>query len=186
MSDRQRRAAARSAVVVSLGATGQLGRVLRLQDHSGRHSARAASSSGARVERVANFGLRPYEDAQANKRLDLLLELADTVPIPDESTAATMSDDIWRELAAVNQDFRESVKMIPAERRPAVTVLPVRPEPGFRPKIFESRSGTSYRWSGACHPERSEGSGPRRAHATLGPDPRCALGMTKLTGLVAD
>ena len=57
---------------------------------------------------VANFGLRPYEDAQANKRLDLLLELADTVPIPDEPTAAMMSDDIWRELAAVNQDFRES------------------------------------------------------------------------------
>jgi len=69
---------------------------------------------------IANFGLRPYEDAQANKRLDLLLELAENVAVPNGESAATMSDDIWRELAAVNQDFRESVKMIPAERRPSV------------------------------------------------------------------
>ena len=69
---------------------------------------------------IANFGLRPYEDAQANKRLDLLLELAEHVAVPNAESAATMSDDIWRELAAVNQDFRESVKMIPAERRPSV------------------------------------------------------------------
>jgi phenylacetate-CoA ligase len=69
---------------------------------------------------VANFGLRPYEDEQANKRLELLLELAENVPMPDATSAAATSDEIWRELAAVNQDFRESVKMIPAERRPTV------------------------------------------------------------------
>jgi phenylacetate-CoA ligase len=73
---------------------------------------------------VANFGLRPYEDAQANKRLELLLELADTVPIPQGEAAATLNDDIWRELAAVNQDFRESVRMIPTERRPTVKFFP--------------------------------------------------------------
>jgi phenylacetate-CoA ligase len=69
---------------------------------------------------VANFGLRPYEDAQANKRLELLLELAENVAVPNAESAATTSDDIWRELAAVNQDFRESVKMIPAERKPTI------------------------------------------------------------------
>jgi phenylacetate-CoA ligase len=73
---------------------------------------------------VANFGLRPYEDAQANKRLELLLELADTAPMPESAAAVTVTDDIWRELAAVNQDFRESVKMIPAERRPTVKFFP--------------------------------------------------------------
>jgi hypothetical protein len=69
---------------------------------------------------VANFGLRPYEDAQANKRLELLLELAENVAVPNAESAASTSDDIWRELAAVNQDFRESVKMIPAERKPTI------------------------------------------------------------------
>jgi phenylacetate-CoA ligase len=73
---------------------------------------------------VANFGLRPFEDAQANKRLELLLELADTVPLPEGERAATLNDDIWRELAAVNQDFRESMKMIPAERKPTVKFFP--------------------------------------------------------------
>jgi phenylacetate-CoA ligase len=66
---------------------------------------------------VANFALRPYEDDNANKRLELLLEMADGVALPD---AAPLGDDIWRELAAVNQDFRESIKMIPAERRPTI------------------------------------------------------------------
>lgn len=73
---------------------------------------------------VANFGLRPFEDAQANKRLELLLELADAVPMPEGEAAAALNDEIWRELAAVNQDFRESIKMIPAERRPTVKFFP--------------------------------------------------------------
>jgi phenylacetate-CoA ligase len=73
---------------------------------------------------IANFGLRPFEDAQANKRLELLLELGENVALPDSDTAAGMSAEIWRELAAVNQDFRESVKMIPAERKPTVKFFP--------------------------------------------------------------
>lgn len=69
---------------------------------------------------VANFGLRPYEDAGANKRLELLIELAEDVAIPDVDAALAIDADVWRELAAVNQDFRESVKMIPAERKPTI------------------------------------------------------------------
>jgi phenylacetate-CoA ligase len=68
---------------------------------------------------VANFGLRPYEDAQANKRLELLLEMNEGAALP-QGDAAAVTDSVWRELAAVNQDFRESVKMIPAERRPTI------------------------------------------------------------------
>jgi len=72
---------------------------------------------------VENFALRPYEDADANKRLELLLEFAADVPSLDAERAAALNDDIWRELAAVNQDFRESVKMIPAERRPTIKLF---------------------------------------------------------------
>ena len=73
---------------------------------------------------IENFALRPYEDADANKRLELLLELAAGVPSPDAASAAALNDDTWRELAVVNQDFRESVKMIPAERRPTIKLFP--------------------------------------------------------------
>lgn len=50
---------------------------------------------------VSNFALHPYEDEGANKRLEL-----------------------WFELAAVNQDARESIRMVPAERRPSVRLFP--------------------------------------------------------------
>jgi phenylacetate-CoA ligase len=73
---------------------------------------------------VANFALRPYEDAQANKRLELLLELVDGASVPAADDAARLNDELWRELTAVNQDFRESVKMIPVERRPTVALFP--------------------------------------------------------------
>ncbi len=73
---------------------------------------------------VANFALHPYEDEHANKRLELLLELAEGVVVPTGDGANALSDDIWRELAAVNQDFRESIKMIPAERKPTLKLFP--------------------------------------------------------------
>src|SRR5262250_940700 len=66
--------------------------------------------------KVANFALHPFEDADANKRLELWLELEEAVTIPANS--AGMDADVWRELASVNQDFRESINMIPGERRP--------------------------------------------------------------------
>jgi phenylacetate-CoA ligase len=70
------------------------------------------------VGSVANFALHPYEDADANKRLELWVEMTDGVAVPADRDAATT--DLMRELAAVNQDFRESVKMIPEALRPSV------------------------------------------------------------------
>ena len=67
---------------------------------------------------VANFALHPYEDTDANKRLELWLEMDDGVALPVDRDAAT--SDLLRELAVVNQDFRESVKMIAPALRPTV------------------------------------------------------------------
>jgi phenylacetate-CoA ligase len=70
---------------------------------------------------VANFALHPFEDADANKRLELWLELEDNVPMPENTTDLDAA--VWRELAAINQDFRESVKMIPAGRSPTIKLF---------------------------------------------------------------
>jgi phenylacetate-CoA ligase len=70
---------------------------------------------------IANFALHPWEDEGANKRLELWLELAPGAPTPDN--AAAIDDAVWRELAAVNQDFRESIKMVPPNRRPTVKLF---------------------------------------------------------------
>jgi phenylacetate-CoA ligase len=70
-------------------------------------------------ERVTNFALHPYEDADANKRVEIWFELANGADAPPPDSEA-LRDDVLRELAAVNQDFRESIKMVPADRRPAV------------------------------------------------------------------
>jgi phenylacetate-CoA ligase len=67
---------------------------------------------------VANFALHPYEDADANKRLELWLEMDSSVPLPADRDAATT--DLLRELATVNQDFRESVRMMAPALRPTV------------------------------------------------------------------
>jgi phenylacetate-CoA ligase len=77
---------------------------------------RLAPSLGA----MANFALHPYEDAKANKRLELWLEMDAGAGMPADRDALT--HDLLRELAAVNQDFRESVKMIPAGFRPTVVL----------------------------------------------------------------
>ena len=57
-------------------------------------------------------------DADANKRLELWLEMETCVALPADRDAATT--DLLRELAAVNQDFREAVKMIRPALRPTV------------------------------------------------------------------
>jgi len=76
----------------------------------------------ALASNVANFALHPFEDADANKRLELWLELEDGVAMPE--TTAELDAAVWRELAAVNQDFRESIKMIPAGRAPTIKLFP--------------------------------------------------------------
>ncbi len=70
---------------------------------------------------VANFALHPFEDADANKRLELWLELERNVAMPETTDLDAV---VWRELAAVNQDFRESIKMIPAGRAPTIKLFP--------------------------------------------------------------
>jgi phenylacetate-CoA ligase len=77
---------------------------------------------GPTLGAVANFALHPYEDADANKRLELWLEMESGVALPADGDAAT--DDVLRELGAVNQDFRESVKMIRPALRPTVVFHP--------------------------------------------------------------
>ena len=75
---------------------------------------RLAHSLGA----VANFALHPYEDADANKRLELWLEMEEGAEPPADREVAT--SDLLRELAVVNQDFREAVKMMRPALRPTV------------------------------------------------------------------
>jgi phenylacetate-CoA ligase len=75
---------------------------------------------GALGERVTNFALHPYEDTDANKRVEIWFELAAAADLPDTER---LRESVLTELAAVNQDFRESIKMVPADRRPAVKVF---------------------------------------------------------------
>jgi phenylacetate-CoA ligase len=75
----------------------------------------------ALAESTANFALHPYEDANADKRLELWIEVKPDVAPPVEPCAVEAA--VWRELAVVNQDFRESIKMVPAEHRPTVLVF---------------------------------------------------------------
>jgi phenylacetate-CoA ligase len=78
---------------------------------------------GALGARVANFALHPFEDARANKRLELWFELAAGVA-PGEGEWDGLREQVLGALAEVNQDFRESIRMIPVESRPALKLWP--------------------------------------------------------------
>ena len=69
---------------------------------------------------AANFALHPFEDACANKRLELWVEVKPDAPQHD---SRSLDAAVWRELASVNQDFRESIKMVPADRRPTLRLF---------------------------------------------------------------
>jgi phenylacetate-CoA ligase len=71
---------------------------------------------------VANFALHPFEDEAADKRLELWFELERGVPIPAETDA--LREQVLTELALINQDFRESIRMAPARLRPALKLFP--------------------------------------------------------------
>src|SRR5665213_7643 len=75
--------------------------------------------------KVANFALHPYEDAAANKRLELWIELVEGAKAPEgvDVSSASWDSQIWAELAAVNQDFRESIRMVPREFQPTVKLF---------------------------------------------------------------
>jgi phenylacetate-CoA ligase len=68
---------------------------------------------------VADFALHPYEDAEANKRLELWVEMKAGADVPD---AGAIVDALIAELASVNQDFRESIKMVREAHRPTLRV----------------------------------------------------------------
>ena len=70
-------------------------------------------------ERVTNFALHPYEDADANKCLEIWFEVSDD----GDTDIDQLREAVLAELGAVNQDFRESIKMVPANRRPAVKLF---------------------------------------------------------------
>jgi len=71
--------------------------------------------------RVANFALHPYEDDRANKRLELWFELAAGVSPPEPEG---LREQVLAALGEVNQDFRESIRMVPADNRPTLKLWP--------------------------------------------------------------
>jgi phenylacetate-CoA ligase len=71
--------------------------------------------------RVDSFALAPWEDEHANKRLRIAFELAQGVDPPDaDSVYAAVLD----RLRAVNQDYREAARFIPASAEPTVEFHP--------------------------------------------------------------
>ena len=69
---------------------------------------------------VADFALHPYEDSEANKRLELWVEMKAGADLPD---AALLGEGLLGELASVDQDFRESIEMVREAHRPALRVF---------------------------------------------------------------
>jgi len=83
---------------------------------------------------ISEFALHPFEDEQANKRLEFWFELKAGVVAPE---SADLAPRIHAELSAVNQDFRESLRMAPLERRPALRFFEANQSPmsGQDPRI---------------------------------------------------
>jgi phenylacetate-CoA ligase len=73
------------------------------------------------AENTAEFALHAFEDSNANKQLEFWVELKPGVGQP--GGPATLGEDFLRELALVNQDFRESIRMVLSERRPKVKLF---------------------------------------------------------------
>lgn len=71
---------------------------------------------------VANFALHPFEDERADKRLEFWFELEAGVSAAADLGA--LAETVIAELSLVNQDFRESIRMVPAALRPSVKLFP--------------------------------------------------------------
>jgi phenylacetate-CoA ligase len=67
---------------------------------------------------ISAFALVTSEDEKNNKRLTVALELRQGQSAP--ANIAAIRDAIFGRLEEVNQDFRESIKMVPADIRPEV------------------------------------------------------------------
>jgi phenylacetate-CoA ligase len=71
--------------------------------------------------RIDSFALVPWEDEHANKRLRIAFELTEGVDTPDaDAVHAAVLD----RLRAVNQDYREAARFIPAGAEPTVEFHP--------------------------------------------------------------
>lgn len=68
---------------------------------------------------VDAFQLRTYEDEEGDKRLTLSLEMT----AAQEEDIRTSSARLWDTLAEVNQDFRESRRMVPVGKAPLIEVF---------------------------------------------------------------
>jgi phenylacetate-CoA ligase len=65
---------------------------------------------------AADFALHPYEDDRANKRLEVWIETKGDI---DRDLGPAFFDG----LAEVNQDFRESIRMVPADLKPTLRLF---------------------------------------------------------------
>jgi phenylacetate-CoA ligase len=68
---------------------------------------------------VAEYALHPFEDGDGNKRLELWVELRG-----GSLDGSLYEAELVRRLAEVNQDFRESIRMVPPARAPRLRLWP--------------------------------------------------------------
>lgn len=66
------------------------------------------------------FALVTSEAADTSKRLTICLELATGASAPDAGKTFSLRDGIFGRLTEINQDFRESIRMVPAEHQPSI------------------------------------------------------------------
>jgi phenylacetate-CoA ligase len=70
---------------------------------------------------ISSFTIVTYEDEEVNKKLILCLELLEGKN-PEEYHSPTLGKKIFDELKNVNQDFRESSRMIPSGKEPVIEI----------------------------------------------------------------
>ncbi len=66
------------------------------------------------------FALVTSEDPDTSKRLAVCLELAAGARAPNVAETAALRETIFARLAEVNQDFRESIRMVPSGHQPTI------------------------------------------------------------------
>jgi len=69
---------------------------------------------------ISGFALVTSEGLDASKRLAVCLEIAAGASAPEAAEAAALRERIFVRLAEVNQDFRESIRMVPARHQPTI------------------------------------------------------------------
>jgi phenylacetate-CoA ligase len=75
------------------------------------------------IPRVRSFALVTFEDEAANKNLRICLELTTGHTLADLDEAE-LEATFFQELRSLNQDFRESWRMVPADRPPRLAFYP--------------------------------------------------------------